>query len=339
MAEHRDHVAFQLHVLPAPTDPAQGRHPLAAGRLAEDLGFPAFSTGDHPNVIVDPWLHLGVLATLTSRIRLGVVTACTAYRPPLLTARLAADVDRLSDGRLLLGLGAGWLPSEFAAFGLTYPPARARLRAFEEALAIIRGAWGPEPFTYQGRYHSATDARVAPPPVQRPGPPLLIGGGGEQITLRLVAQYADACNVGPGGATGNARTPEEVRHKLAVLRGHCEAVGRPYETVLRTHWTTWLILAEDERRAQAKLERMGPTLRAWGTDPEQARQRAAEEWPGFILLATPERAVAYYQAFADVGMQYFVVEVMDATDEETIRLLAQEVAPKVRASGQPRPAA
>ena len=100
VAEYRDRVAFQLQVLPAPNDPEQGKHLLAAGRLAEDLGFPAFSTGDHPGINVDPWVHLGVLATMTSRIRLGVVTACAAYRPPLLTARLAADVDRLSDGRL-----------------------------------------------------------------------------------------------------------------------------------------------------------------------------------------------------------------------------------------------
>ena len=317
VAEFRASVGFGLQAVARADDPEPGKRLLAAGRLADELGLDAFFLGDHPAYALEPWLHLAALAVTTRRVRLGSVVLCAGYRPPVLTARLAADLDNLSNGRHILGLGIGWNAAEFAQLGLPFPPVRERQAAMEEVLAIVRGVWGREPFTFHGQYHQTVDERVVPPPAQHPGPPLILAGAGERVALRLVAEHADACNFGPGHATGMARTPDDVRRKLAVLRRHCREVGRPYEHVLRTHFTTWLMLAETEAAARAKLDRYYPE----GVNEEQRYSRVA---------TTPGGAVAYYQALADAGMQYFVVQILDAADEETIRLLAEEVAPRVR---------
>jgi alkanesulfonate monooxygenase SsuD/methylene tetrahydromethanopterin reductase-like flavin-dependent oxidoreductase (luciferase family) len=240
-----------------------------------------------------------------------------------MTARLAADLDNLSGGRLILGLGIGWDANEFAKLGLPFPPAAERQAALEEALAIIRGAWGAEPFTYHGRYYHTTGAHILPPPAQQPAPPLLIAGGGEQVTLRQVARHADACNlVAFGeGMISVADSTDAIRRKLAALRRHCEALGRPYDTVLRTHQTGWLLLAEDRAGVQAKLRRYFP---------EGLETRYPGPWRNFVVAGTPEDAVAYYQGLAGAGIQYFIAETLDAADQETIRLLAEKVAPEVK---------
>ncbi len=321
VAERRHRIGFALQAFPE-----LGDQLVATGRLAEELGFDAFFVGDHPGWAHDCWVQLTALALTTERISLGPLVTCAAYRPPVVTARLAADVDRLSKGRLVLGLGIGWDASaygwgtnEFARLGLPYPPARQRQAALEEAVTIIRGVWGPEPFNFQGNHYTATDVQVDPPPVQRPGPPLVIPGAGERVTLRQVARFADACNFG-AGPTGGVDTPDEVRHRFATLRRHCEEVGRPYDDILRSHFVVWLIVAEDEAGVRAKLDRHFPD----GLD---------EVWSRLVVAGTPDTIVRYYQELADAGMQYFVVQVLDPNDEETFRLVAREVAPKIKPVG------
>jgi alkanesulfonate monooxygenase SsuD/methylene tetrahydromethanopterin reductase-like flavin-dependent oxidoreductase (luciferase family) len=294
---------------------------LSAGRLAEHLGFDAFFFADHPAWGLDPWLHMAAVAATTERIRLGTGVACALYRPPVLTARLAADIDNLSGGRLILGLGCGWDANEFANLGLPFPPAPERQAALEEAIAIIRGAWGAEPFTFTGRHFQTSNARVSPPPLQHPGPPLLLAGGGERVTLRQVAQYADACQLGSFGMVSGTGAVEEIARKLDVLREHCAALGRPYDTVLRTHFTGWLLLAKDEDRLQAKVRH---------AFPEGIAARFSGPWAGFAVAATVEQAIAMYRELAAAGIQYFVVETLDASDEETIRLLAERVMPEAQ---------
>lgn len=320
---HRDRVSFGLQVFPNDTASGPARQLLAAGRLAEALGFDAFFVGDHPGWGPDCWLHLAALAAQSTRIGLGPNVACAGYRHPVLTARLAADLDNLSDGRLILGLGAGWDGNEYANLGLPFPPIAERQAQLEEAITVIQGVWGAAPFTFHGRFVQCERARVTPPPVQQPGPPLLIAGGGERVTLRQVARYADACQLSSFGMVSGAATPAEIRHKLEVLRQHCEALGRPFETVLRTHFTGWLILAEDEPRLAAKVQRM---------IPEGLEQRFSGPWSGFAVAATLDQAVSTYRSLAEAGIQYFLVETLDAADEETIRLLAERVVPQVAAA-------
>jgi alkanesulfonate monooxygenase SsuD/methylene tetrahydromethanopterin reductase-like flavin-dependent oxidoreductase (luciferase family) len=325
IAEHCDRVSFALQVFPNDTKTDPTKQLLAAGRLAEDLGFDAFFFGDHPAWGLECWVHMAALAVMTERIRLGINVACIGYRHPVMTARLAADLDNLSNGRLILGLGIGWDANEFANLGLPFPPARERQAALEETITIMRGVWDEDRFSFQGRYFSTTKAHVMPPPVQRPHLPIMIAGGGEKVTLRQVAQYADACNlVMYGGDMISAATAlDDIRRKLAVLQRHCEALGRPFDTVLRTHQTGWLILGEDEARVQAKLKHYFPA---------GLEQRYSGPWRSFVFAGTPEDAISYYQSLVEVGIQYFIAETLDATDQETIRLLAEQVVPKVKPS-------
>lgn len=313
----RDRVGWGLQAVPRADDPQPTRRIIATGRLAEELGFDAFFVGDHPAYAPEPWLHLAALAVQTTSVRLGSVVLCAGYRPPVLTARLAADFDNLSGGRLILGLGHGWNATEFAQLGLPFPPVAERQAALAEAIEIIRGAWGAEPFTYHGSYHQTERQQIIPPPLQQPGPPLILAGSGERTALRLVARYADACNFGPGHATGLARSPEDVRHKNDVLDRLCRAEERDPRHVLRTHFTSWLMVAPSAPAARAKLEHYYPQ----GINEEQRYSR---------VVGDPEQIVRYYQALVEAGMDYFVVQTLDAADTETIELLAREVMPRVR---------
>jgi alkanesulfonate monooxygenase SsuD/methylene tetrahydromethanopterin reductase-like flavin-dependent oxidoreductase (luciferase family) len=314
--EFRDRVGWGLQAFALPHDPDPAPRVMAAGRLADALGLDAFFLGDHPAYAPEAWLHLGALAVLTSQVRLGSVVLCAGYRPPVLTARLAADLDNLSGGRAILGLGHGWNVTEFAQLGLPFPSVPERQAALAESIEIIRGVWGTEPFSYHGEYHTTERERVVPPPVQQPSPPLILAGGGERTALRLVARYADACNFGPGHATGLVRTADAVRHKNAVLDRHCREVGRDPRSVLRTHFTSWLMLAPTDAAARAKLDHYYPE----GINEEQQFSR---------VVGTPAQVAAYYQTLVDAGMEYFVVQTLDAADTETIELLAREVIPLV----------
>jgi hypothetical protein len=140
------------------------------------------------------------------------------------------------------------------------------------------------------------------------------------VTLRQVAQYADACNLGISDFIGGVRTADDVRRKLAALRGHCDRLDRPYESILRTHHTGWLVLAEDETSLRRKVDRYFPN----GID-----QRFPGPWRGFAVARTVQGAIAYYQELAEAGLQYFIAEILDAEDTETIRLLGERVAPTV----------
>ncbi len=318
---HRDRISFGLQAFARRNSQTPQEDLLAAGQLAEAVGLDAFFTGDHPSRSLDAWMHLAALAVLTKRIYLGSIVNCVFYRHPLMLARLAADLDNLSQGRALLGLGIGWDEKEFASLSVPFQPARQRQAGLEEALAIIQGAWGDEPFTLKGQTFQAVNAQVRPAPLQRPHPPILIAGGGEKTTLRQVAQFGDACNFTALDFASGVHTPDDVRRKLAILRQHCDRIGRPYETILRTHMTGWLILAPDEASLAEKVHRYFP---------EGIEQRFSGAWRGFAVAATPEQAVRCYQGLADAGIQYFVVQTSDAADEETIRLLAGQVAPQIK---------
>lgn len=202
----------------------------------------------------DCWAILSALAVTTSRIRLGTLVDCVFYRNPVVLARMAADVDRLSGGRLILGLGMGDLLFEFRQMGIPFLSTHERQEALEETIQIVRGLWGPAPFTFKGRHMQVEQCFLPVGPVQQPYVPLLIAGGGERVTLRQVAQYTDASNFGPHQDTGSAFSVEDVVRKCGVLRAHCETVKRPVDAVLRTHITIPLVMGETQAAIAAKQE-------------------------------------------------------------------------------------
>lgn len=288
---------------------------------AEALGFDSFWAPDHPLMLPDCWVTLAAVATRTTRIRLGTLVGCVGYRHPALVARMASDVDRLSGGRLVLGLGIGDLPWEFAQLGMDYPPVGERQRALEEAIRIIYGLWAGSPVTLRGT-RFAVDSASVQAPAQRPYVPLLIGGAGERVTLRQVAEYADVSNFGPYDLTGGTATPERVRQKLAVLRGHSEVAGRPYEAILRSYYAVLLVLAETHAALDAKVAAL----------PEALRSTFAS---GLVAL-TVEEAIVHFRALAAAGMRYFI-SAMPYQDTHTLELLGRLVLPALAAEDGGRP--
>ncbi len=318
VTERRDRVTFGLQAFAHVNDRRPGQSVIAAGQLADRLGLDAFYIGDHPAKTTDPWPHLAALAVTTERIWLGSVVNCILYRNPVVLARLASDLDHLSGGRSMLGIGIGWDAPEFAALGIEYPGTPVRQEMLAETVEIIDGVWGSEPFTYTGQHYQVENARIVPPPVQQPRPPLMIAGAGERVTLRQVARYADACNFGPSPQIGGVGTPDDVRRKFDVLRQHCKEVGREYDSILRTHFTPWLMVAETEDAAKEKLRRYYP-------DGLTEQQRSTR------IHGSPKQVAEYYQTLVDAGVQHFVVQSLDANDHETFQLLAERVVPLVQA--------
>jgi F420-dependent oxidoreductase-like protein len=203
--------------------------------LAEEAGFDAISVPDHlhQNVtgggpgspMLEAFTMLGALAMRTSSVRLFSLVSPVTLRTPGLLAKSVTTLDVISGGRAILGLGAGWDVDEHAAFGLDFPPVGERMDRLDETLRICAALMQDQPATFEGEHFSVTEARNVPRPV-RSSIPVLVGGGGERRTLAIVARYADACNV-----FGDAPT---VRHKFAILREHCDRIGRDYASITRT---------------------------------------------------------------------------------------------------------
>ncbi|MFG3288271.1 LLM class F420-dependent oxidoreductase [Streptomyces sp. NPDC048179] len=218
--------------------PALGAELAAAGAAAEAAGVSWVSVMDHyfqmefnggaEDPMLEAYTTLGYLAGRTSTVRLGALVTGVTYRHPGLLAKIATTLDLVSGGRATLGIGAAWYDREHHGLGVPYPALAERFERLEETLRICLQMWDPEnngPF--EGKYYRLAETLCVPAPVSRPHPETMIGGGGEKKTLRLVARYADACNLIPG-------SPEELRHKLDVLRGHCDTVGRDYDTIRKT---------------------------------------------------------------------------------------------------------
>jgi F420-dependent oxidoreductase-like protein len=286
-------------------------------REAEKAGFDAIFLYDHFHTVPTPqlettfecWTSTAALARDTSTIRLGQMVTCNGYRPPSLLAKMASSVDVMSHGRLILGIGAGWYQDEFEAYGYEYPETPERLRMLREALQVLKAMWTQDHAQFDGRHYHLRGAINEPKAVQKPHPPIWIGGGGEKVTLKLVAQYGDACNLNEDLQT--------VRHKLDVLRAHCETVGRDYDSVLKT-MELYAILGDKK-----EVDRIvADTARRTGQD--EGFVRSWHPWAG-----DAERIADVIGEFVEAGMQYVIVNVPNAFEGGVISRFAEEVFPRV----------
>ncbi len=208
-----------------------------SAQVAEQSGASWFSVMDHYfqmehfQTAHDPMLEgyttLGFLAGVTERMKLGTIVTGVTYRHPALLAKIVTTLDVLSGGRAFLGLGAAWYEREHLALGVPYPPISERFERLEEALQIALQMWSDDEGPYDGKHYQLAETISQPRTIQRPHPPIVIGGSGERKTLRMVAQYADATNL-------IVPDPETAAHKLAVLREHCDALGRDYDAIEKT---------------------------------------------------------------------------------------------------------
>ncbi|MEX2229211.1 MAG: TIGR03560 family F420-dependent LLM class oxidoreductase [Dehalococcoidia bacterium] len=196
----------------------------------------------------EAWTLLAAIAARVPRVRVGTLVTGNTYRHPAVLAKQAAQVDIISGGRLVLGIGSAWQDNEHAAYGIPFYTVGGRLHRLEESVQIIKSLFANEQTTFEGKYYQVKDAPLAPKPIQRPGPPILIGGGGEQVTLRLAATYADEWNVWGG--------PELLAQKGEVLDRHCEAVGRDPKSIHRSA-NALVVLSEDQQVLDAARARGG----------------------------------------------------------------------------------
>jgi F420-dependent oxidoreductase-like protein len=297
-------------------DPESGKDPTQVyetitrvAQAADELGFASLWLADHfhpsprgpREVPFECWTTTAAVARDTKRIRIGQMVTCNGFRHPALLAKMASTVDVLSHGRLTFGIGAGWHEQEYLAYGYDFPTTADRLRQLGEAVQVILALWTQEEAVFEGKYYQVRGAINQPKGVQHPHIPLLIGGGGEQVTLKLVAQYADACNV-----FGDLET---IKRKFAVLKAHCATVGRDYESIHRTAGTLCSI---DETDEQAWARFPAALVNRFGTMTESA------------LVGNPDTIRKRLAAFEEAGVQELVLGFPDVSQLESLRFFARE---------------
>jgi F420-dependent oxidoreductase-like protein len=287
-------------------------------READALGFDSVWLDDHFYSVVRPrsepqmeaWTLLAALVRETQRIGVGILVTCNGYRNPALLAKMAATVDVLSNGRLIHGIGAGWFADEYEGYGYEFPSTPTRLAQLEESLVVQTQLWTAERPSFSGRFYTLREAWCEPRPVQKPHPPILIGGSGEKVLLRIVARWATMWNC-PGD-------PAELGRKIGILREHCALEGRSVDDIART-WFGNVILDLDPARVRVRLERMAA---AWGMSPEAFAARS--------LVGTPTEVIDRIHAYQAVGVTGFIGMYGRVDDLRTTRLMAERVLPAFR---------
>ncbi len=249
-------------------------------QLPADTGW-----GGPDEPMLEAYSTLGFLAGVTDRIRLGALVGCALFREPALLVKAATTVDVLSGGRLTFGIGAGWYEREARGLGIPFPDRRERFARLEETVEIARRLWSDDRSPYEGTFTTLSEPVIRPQPLSRPRPPIMIGGNGERRTLRLVARYADACNF-------LVLEPDEVRHKLDVLRRHCDAIGRDVAEIEITNLVE--VDLRDGRMSDADV-------------------------------------VALVRAQADSGVQHLIVNMPDVWDLRHLERIGRNVVPALAA--------
>lgn len=286
------------------------------GVAAEAAGYDSIWVFDHFHTVPTPeiettfeaWTITAGLARDTKTVRIGQMVTCNGYRNPALLAKIASTVDVMSHGRAICGLGAGWYEHEWRAYGYGFPDIPNRMRAFREAVEIVTRMWTDEKASFKGQYYTIDGAINEPKGVQKPHLPLWLGGGGEKVTLKLVAQFAQGCNVGGG-------SPDDIRHKLSVLRDHCNALGRDYNEITRSTGMNVFIIDEGEDAEKATAKARGKT--------------SLEDFKKGVLVGTVAQISERVEQVAEAGADYIIMSFPRvAYDHTLLQRFAAEVMPK-----------
>jgi F420-dependent oxidoreductase-like protein len=312
-------IRFGLQVAPQQTTVEELKE---VWKEAEALGFDTLWTNDHLLPSVGPanesnlesWSLLAAMATVTSRVKIGALVTSNTFRHPAVLAKMATTIDHLSNGRFILGIGSGWFEREHQAYGVAFPSVKDRGKALGEALEVITRLWSADSsVSFKGQYYTLVDAPFMPKPVQKPYPPIMIGGIGERRTLPLVARYAHMWNI-PN------LEPQKIAEKNKVLEQACRKVGRNCAEIERSYLTP-LYIKTDPAAAQSLLETLA-TLRKITVD--EARKS--------VLAGDPAAIRQQLQAYIDVGVTHFIINLRrpGLYDREGVRLFAKEVMPAFR---------
>jgi len=297
---------------------------LALARAAEEVGLEALFRSDHYLSVegrdsrgsLDAWATLAALAAATRTLRLGTLVSPATFRHPAVLAKSAATVDHVSGGRVEVGLGAGWHEPEHAAYGFPFPPLGERMDVLAEQLEVVRGLWADGPFAFRGSHYALAEHDDRPKPLQRPGPPLIMGGEARPRSARLAARFADEYNtVYP--------SVEQCRERRAALSAACEAAGRDPASLPFSVMTAVVVGADEaafRERAVALARRGGEDL-----DPDAAVAALPPAW----ITGTPEQAADQLRALEAAGVERVMLQHLLHEDLETVRLLGERLAPLV----------
>lgn len=308
---------MELRVFTEPQQGATYDDLLAVARAAEDLGYGAFFRSDHylgmgtrgePGP-TDAWITLAGLARDTRSIRLGTLMTSATFRHPGVLAISVAGVDQMSGGRVELGIGAGWFEAEHTAYGIPFPDTRERFDRLEETLAVVTGLWRTpegEDFAFEGTHYRLADSPALPKPVQRPGPPILVGGKGRRRTPALAARFADEFNI-PFESVDFTRT------QFGRVRDACAAVGREADALVYSNALV-LCCGKDEAEVRRRAD-------AIGRDVDELREHG--------LAGTPDEVVDTIGRYGEVGASRIYLQVLDLADLDHVELVAAEVVPQL----------
>jgi len=283
----------------------------------ERLGYHSVWLDDHlmfdKRPILECWTTLTALSSLTTRIRLGTMVLCSSFRNPALLAKMAATLDVLSGGRLEFGIGAGVQKEEHKAYGIPFPEARIRIERLKEAVEIIRKMWTEEKASYKGKHYKINGAVCEPKPVQKPHPPITIGGSGEKLTLKVTAQYADRYDF------GYLPSLELYKHKLEVLENHCRAVGREPKEIEKSCWPGGQVLIARNQKELSETALM-----------RKPKSVNLSDFEKLNLVGTPDGCLKKLQPYADLGVSHFMLFFGDLPSLDGLKLFAESVMKKMR---------
>ncbi len=284
---------------------------------SERLGYHSVWLDDHlmfgKRPVLECWTTLATLSLLTTRIRLGTMVLCSSFRNPALLAKMAATLDVISGGRLEFGIGAGVQKEEHIAYGISFPEARIRIQRMKEALEIIKKIWTEEKASYRGKHYEIKEAVCEPKPLQKPHPPITIGGGGEKLTLRVTAQYADRYDF------GFLPSLELYRHKLKVLKNYSRAVSRNPQEIEKSCWPGGQVLIACN---QKELNEM--------VIARKPKSVSLIDFEKLNLIGTPDDCLKKLQVYADLGVTHFMLFFGDLPSLDGLRLFAGSVMKKMQ---------
>jgi F420-dependent oxidoreductase-like protein len=290
----------------------------AAALEFERLGFDSVWLNDHlygipgPQIpILEAWTTLAAVGAVTGRVQLGTLVTPIGFRNPALLAKMVATLDNITAGRVIVGLGCGWFEMEFSGYGFEFPPLGARLRQLDEAVTVMKQMWTESQPTFHGGQFHIDGVFCEPKPVRQPHPPVLIGGGGERVLLRLAAQHADIWN-------NLAVNQGELSNKVDRLREHCSAIGRDPSTITVSQ-QCMVVIGESEADAAAKVERArqiyGGHLGTGGSNN---------------IAGTPAQCIEKIRQHIAAGCTMFVIEFFGRDTREPARIFAEQVVPEFR---------
>jgi F420-dependent oxidoreductase-like protein len=308
-----------------------------ARRVDDGDVFESIWVYDHFHTVPQPseestheaWTLMSAFAATTSRVRLGQMCTCMAYRNPAYLAKVAATVDVISGGRVEMGIGAGWYEHEWRAYGYGFPEARDRLGMLREGVQVFRDMWTTGSATLDGKYYQVDGAICAPRPLQgtsvtgseHNGIPMWIAGGGEKVTLRIAAKYADYTNF--------FDDPETFVRKSEILAGHCKDVGRDFDSITRSGNFN-VVIGETEAEVEDRLAFYGDQLRKGGV-PEARAERQVANLRNQPAVGTPEQIVSIMKRMEKAGLTYAITYFAEAAhDRSGIELFEKLVAPELR---------